>query len=127
MYSPCKTCHASMDPYARVIQNFGPIGNYRTTDEAGRAIDPSYAFTQPPLAPMTISGSAAFGQALASTGIIKDCSVQKIASYAIGSMIRTYNTCEVNDIRTQTDGTVGSLFKQVALASIMRARKGGAK
>jgi hypothetical protein len=127
MYSPCKTCHASMDPYARVIQNFGPIGNYRTTDEAGRAIDPSYAFTQPPLAPMTISGSAAFGQALASTGIIKDCSVQKIASYATGSMIRTYNTCEVNDIRTQTDGTVGSLFKQVALANIMRARKGGAK
>src|SRR6185369_11295792 len=123
MYSPCKTCHASMDPYARVIQNFGPIGNYRTTDEAGRAIDPSYAFTQPPLAPMTISGSAAFGQALASTGIIKDCSVQKIASYAIGSMIRTYNTCEVNDIRTKTDGTITSLFKQVALANIVRARK----
>ena len=127
MYAPCKTCHANMDPYARVLQNFGPIGNYRTTDDAGRAIDPTYAFTTPPLAPMTISGAVAFGQALASTGIIKDCSVQKMTSYAIGTMIRVYNTCEVNDIRTQTDGTIGSLFKQVALASIMRARKGGAK
>ena len=42
-------------------------------------------------------------------------------------MIRTYNTCEVNDLRAQTDGTIGSLFKQVALANILRTRKGGAK
>ena len=50
-----------------------------------------------------------------------------MASYAIGSMIRTYNTCEVNDLRGVTDGTIGSLFKQVALANILRARAGGAK
>jgi hypothetical protein len=127
MYSPCKNCHAFMDPYARVIQNFGPIGNYRTTDDAGRPIDPSYMFTTPPLTNMTISGSVQFGQALASSGIMRDCSVQKMASYALGSMVRLYNTCEVNDIRAQTDGTITSLFKQVALASVMRARKGGAK
>ena len=36
MYAPCKTCHAQMDLYARVLQNFGPIGNYRTADEADR-------------------------------------------------------------------------------------------
>ena len=73
-----------------------------------------------------VSGSAQFGQALASTrgpGL----PVQKIASYAPGTMIRTFNTCEVNDIRTKTDGTITSLFKQVALANILRARKGGAK
>ena len=54
--------------------------------------------------------------------------MQKVASYAIGSMIRTYNTCELNDIRAQQDdGTIGSLFKQVALANFLRARKGGTK
>ena len=73
------------------------------------------------------SGSMSFGQLLASTRVIRDCSVQKITSYAVGSMIRTFNTCEVNDIRAQTDGTIASLFKQVALANILRARKGGAK
>jgi hypothetical protein len=127
MYAPCKTCHAMMDPYARVIQNFGPIGNFRTVDEANRSIDPSVTFTAGPLAPQMISGSVAFGQALASSGVIRDCSVQKIASYAVGSMIRVYDTCEVNDIRAQTDGTIGSLFKQVAMANILRARAGGAK
>ncbi len=127
MYQPCKTCHAQMDLYSRVLQNFGPIGNYRTTDEAGRAIDPSVTYTAPPLAPNMVSGSAAFGQLLASSGVIKDCSVQKMTSYAMGNMIRTYNTCEVNDLRAKTDGTIGSLFKQVALASFLRSRAGGMK
>jgi len=127
MYSPCKNCHAQMDLYSRVLQNFGPIGNYRTMDEANRAINASVMFTAPPLAPQTASGSASFGQLLASSGVIKDCAVQKVASYATGNMIRTYNTCEVNDLRAQTDGKIGSLFKQVAVSNILRARAGGAK
>ena len=45
----------------------------------------------------------------------------------MGNMVRKYNTCEVNDIRMQTNGTIVSLFKQVALANILRARAGGAK
>ena len=45
------------------------------------------------------AGLAAFGQLLATSGVIKDCAVQKMASYAVGNMIRTYNTCEVNDMR----------------------------
>ena len=73
------------------------------------------------------SGPKAFGQLLASTGVIKDCAVQKMTSYALGNMIRTYNTCEVNDLRAKTDGTIGSLFKQVALASFLRSRAGGVK
>jgi len=127
MYSPCKTCHAQMDPYARVLQNFGPIGNFRTADEANRPIDSSVTFTAAPLAPDMASGSVAFGQLLASSGVIKDCAVQKMTSYALGTSINTYNTCEVNDLRTKTDGTIGSMFKQVAMANILRKRAGGAK
>lgn len=126
-FAPCKSCHPFMDPYSRVLQNFGPIGNYRTVDEANRAINPSVTFTAGPLTGQAVSGAAQFGQALATSNVIRDCSVQKITSYALGSMIRVYNTCEVNDIRAQTDGTITSLFKQVAIANILRARAGGAK
>jgi hypothetical protein len=128
MYSPCKTCHSQMDPYARVLQNFGPIGNFRTADEAKRPINSSVTFADPsPLAPQSASGSVAFGQLLASTGVIKNCAVQKVASYALGNMIGTYNTCELNDLRSQVDGSIGSIFKQVAMANILRKRAGGAK
>jgi hypothetical protein len=128
LYQPCKACHAQIDPYARAIQSFGPIGNYRTTDEAGRAIDATVTFpTGTPLASKTVAGSAAFGQALVDAGIARGCAVQKMASYTIGTMIRSYNTCELKDVRAevQTDGTIKSLFRNVALANFVRARTGG--
>jgi hypothetical protein len=125
-YQPCKTCHSQMDPYARVLQNFGPIGNYRTVDEAGRAIDPTVTFVpSSPLAPATLTGVQAFTSALVSSGVIDGCSVQQMTSYAIGSAIQKYNTCEIGPIRAQTDGTVQSLFSNVLLANFMRARAGG--
>ena len=130
-FQPCETCHSQMDPYARVLQNFGPIGNYRTVDEAGAPIDPTVTF-QPisPLAPTagmptTITGVQNFTQALVSSGVIDGCSVQQMASYVIGSAIQKYNTCEIAPIRTQSDGTVKSLFSNVLLANFVRARAGG--
>ena len=50
-FEPCRVCHDQIDPYARVLQSFGPIGNYRTLDEAGRPIDPVARFfpTEPPV------------------------------------------------------------------------------
>jgi hypothetical protein len=127
-YQPCKACHSQMDPYSRVILNFGPIGNYRTVDEAGRPIDPTVTFVpNSPLAPQMITGAQAFAQTLSASGVLRGCAVQKVASYAIGDMIRTYNTCELNDLRSQTNGTITSLFKNVAMASFLRARTGGTK
>jgi hypothetical protein len=130
-FQPCMTCHAQMDPYARVLQNFGPIGNYRTVDEVGAPIDPTVTF-QPisPLAPTastTITGVQNFTQALVSSGVIDGCSVQQMASYAIGSAIEKYNTCEIAPIRAQSDGTIKSLFTNVLLADFVRARAGGTK
>jgi Protein of unknown function (DUF1592)/Protein of unknown function (DUF1588)/Protein of unknown function (DUF1595)/Protein of unknown function (DUF1585) len=134
---PCSLCHGQMDPYARVLQNFDPIGNYRTVDEVGAPIDPSVTFTASsipsvagsPLAPMTVAGPTAFGQALVSTGTLNSCVVQKMASYAIGSLITLANTCELQPLRAQfnqSDQTLSSLFSQIALADFVRARAGGA-
>jgi len=125
---PCKACHTQMDPYARVLLNFGPIGNYRTKDEGGHTIDPTVSFVpNSPLAPGMATGPQQFAQQLAQSGVLRGCSVQKMASYAIGDMIRTYDTCELNELRAQTDGTITSLFKGVARARFLRARTGGAK
>jgi hypothetical protein len=127
-YQPCKGCHTQMDPYSRVLQNFGPIGNYRTLDEAGRSIDPSATFVPTsPLAGTTLKGVQALAQAVVSSGVLDGCSVQQMTNYGMGAAIQTYNTCELNTIRAQTDGTIKSLFHNVLLASFMRARTGGVK
>jgi len=128
---PCKACHQQMDPYSRVLQHFGPIGNYRELDEAGRAIDTSVTFQDPsPLTPQKIAGAKELAQSLIASGHISGCAVQKMTSYLIGTMIQKYDTCEVDTIRSEfdkTDGTVSSLFRTVVVADFVRARAGGAK
>ena len=45
--APCNGCHMQMDAYSRVLQHFGPIGEYRTVDEVGRTIDTSFTYVAP--------------------------------------------------------------------------------
>ncbi|MEO8215289.1 MAG: DUF1588 domain-containing protein, partial [Myxococcales bacterium] len=128
----CSVCHFQMDPYARVLQNFGPIGNYRTVDEANRAIDPTVTFSgaSPLASPTPVKNPTEFAQALVSSKVLAACAVQKMSSYALGTMVRKYNTCEVQALRTQFDqsnGTIASLFTQIAQANFVRARAGGVK
>jgi hypothetical protein len=127
-YSPCQACHSQMDPYSRVLMNFGPIGNYRTVDEAGRTIDPTVSFVPTsPFAGQTMTGVQAFAQAMVSTGVFDDCSVQQMTSYAIGSEIGINNTCELNTLRGQNDGTIKGLFTKLLVSDFVRARTGGTK
>jgi len=144
-FQPCQGCHAQLDPYARVLQNFGPIGNFRTVDEAGRSIDPVAMFsptgppvvisaTSPsivvpgsPLAPRTVSGAQGFANAVISTGVFDACAAQRMVGDAIGSAIYTRDTCELGPIRAASDGTIKSLLLNVLSADFMRARAGGPK
>jgi hypothetical protein len=76
---------------------------------------------------MTVSGAQGLASAVVSSGVLDGCSVQQMTNYAMGSTIQKYDTCELDTIRTQTDGTIKSLFRNVLLASFMRARTGGTK
>ncbi|MEO8900383.1 MAG: DUF1592 domain-containing protein [Polyangiaceae bacterium] len=129
--SPCNSCHQQMDLYSRILQHFGPVGNYRALDEAGRAIDTSETFVgASPLAGQTVAGPKEFAQALITSGHMNGCAVQKMSSYLIGTMIQTYNTCEIEALRSQfdkTDGTLASLFRTVVVADFGRSRAGGTK
>ncbi len=129
--APCNGCHQQMDPYSRILQHFGPIGEYRAVDEVGRNIDTQVTFASPsPLAPETVAGPSELAQGLVTSGHVSGCAVQKMSSYLIGSMIDKYDTCEVETLRqafAKTDGSLASLFRIVVLADFVRARAGGQK
>ncbi|MDP9002838.1 MAG: DUF1592 domain-containing protein, partial [Myxococcota bacterium] len=128
MTQPCMSCHNQIDPYALVLESFGAIGEYRTMAD-GIPTQTTANFTDPlPTGPIT--GAAAFSKALIDNKLITSCAVQKMSSYTLGRMIRSRETCEVQGVNTafeKTDGSVSSLFRQVATASFMRARSGGTK
>jgi hypothetical protein len=128
MTQPCETCHSQIDPYSLVLENFGPIGNYRTVAD-GIPVTATGNFSPPsPVPAGAIVGPIAFSKALVDNKLLTSCGVQKIASYTLGRMIRTRGTCEVAAVDSQfeqSDGSVSSLFRQVATASFTRARAGG--
>ena len=124
--APCNGCHQQIDPYALVLENFDPIGAFRTTAD-GLPVNPT-SHLQAPLPEGDITGPIAFAQQIVSSKLFDSCGAQKIASYAIGSMIRVHATCEVEQLRAkvnQSDGSVASLFREVALASFVGKRAGG--
>jgi len=146
-FEPCHVCHAQLDPYARVLQNFGPIGNFRTLDEASRPIDPVATFvpTQPPvlidngphskpesisvpgspLGARTLTGAQAFAKAVISIGAFNGCAAQRMLGTAIGQHLYANDTCELRSIRAASDGTMRSLFVNLFSPDFMRTRAGG--
>jgi hypothetical protein len=140
--SPCNACHAQMDPYSRVLDDFGPIGNYQPQAELltdagnsfdGGAVDLTVTFVpsttgrsyNSPLAPQTLTGAQGMANALVKSGQFRGCSVQQIASYGVGAQITTYDTCELDSVRKNNDGTVLGLFTNVMTAQFMLTRAGG--
>jgi hypothetical protein len=129
MTSPCMGCHVLIDPYARVLESFGPSGQYRTYAD-DKPVDPTWDFTGTALNAGSITGPPAFAQALVDSKLFTSCAVQKMSSYAIGRVIRLNSTCQVMDLHDEfeaSDGSISSLFREIATAGFMRPRSGGAQ
>jgi hypothetical protein len=125
--SPCMGCHIMIDPYARVLESFGPTGQYRTVAD-DLPVDPTADFTNTSLPPGSITGPPNFAAAVNANKLFTQCGVQKVSSYAMGRVIRANQTCEVLDLHDaflRTDQSISSLFKMVATARFMRPRSGG--
>jgi hypothetical protein len=125
-HNPCQACHSLIDPYARVLENFGAAGDYRTVAD-DVPVDPTADFSNSPLATPSITGAPAFARKVNDKKVFSQCAVQKMSSYAIGRMIRVNQTCQTLDLHDQfeqTDGSITSLFKKVATAAFLRTRSG---
>jgi hypothetical protein len=125
----CAGCHAEIDPYALILENFDPIGAYRTMAD-GVPVDPTGEFTLSPSLMGPVTGAAPFSQGIVNDQLFTACATQKITSYTIGRAIRARATCQVRDVQarfTAGDGTIQSLFREVAVASFVRTRVGGAQ
>jgi hypothetical protein len=115
----CAGCHAQIDPFSLILENFDPVGAYRTVAD-GVPVDPTGEFELSPSLTGRVTGTAAFAQGVVNDNLFIACATQKIVSYAIGRSIRTQATCQVRDVHARFsagDGTIQSLFREVAVAS----------
>ena len=125
----CTGCHGNIDPYGRVLEGFDPVGNVRTVAD-GLPVDSSADFSRAAPLSGTLDGPVALAQAILADEQFINCAAQMISSYFIGRLIHNASTCEVQIQRKElemSDGTITSLFHNVAAASFTRARTGGAQ
>jgi hypothetical protein len=125
----CTGCHGNIDPYGRVLEGFDPVGNVRTIAD-GLPVDQTADFSGAAPLSGTMNGPVELAAAILADKQFIGCAAQMISSYVIGRMIHANATCEVQVVRKElemSDGSIGSLFRNVAAASFTRTRSGGAQ
>jgi hypothetical protein len=90
----CATCHALFDPIGIAIENYDPIGQYRTTDK-GKTIDPSGKI---PLADgvtmVTFTDYVDLLTQLAARPDVYDCFASQYLEYATGRRADQLDACD---------------------------------
>jgi len=91
----CASCHSLMDPLGFGLENFDPVGGFRTEDAHG-AIDSSGRLT---------SGQVFSGATQLAEILLKDrreaflrCLTEKMLTYALGRGMEFYDKCAVEEI-----------------------------
>ena len=119
----CASCHRKIDPIGFGMENFDPIGRFRTEDRDGNVIDPSGTLPD---------GSSFEGVAELSSILHEDeryttCVTNKVMTFALGRSLTPRDRCFVEEIAAAAADTGTSLREvivQVALNEVFRSAGG---
>lgn len=134
----CRDCHVQFDAFGLALDEFDGIGRHRTTDLAGRPIDP--AVTLPDTFDgARVSGAAEMAAVIASSERFKACMVMHVMEFALADVsqggVRAQapaepaQSCAVADtvraFEERTDGSFAAMITEIARAPALRLRAGG--
>jgi len=114
----CAGCHSLFDPLGLPLEEFDPIGRFRSVDVDGSAIDSSSVLKGlGPSLDGPVSGIAELGQRLASSRGTLDCASGTLASYVLGYTSAT-PSCDVLQARDTfaMSGNFADLFRSLVTA-----------
>jgi hypothetical protein len=91
----CATCHSLFDPIGIALENYDPIGQYRTIDK-GKTIDPSGTIPLPPdgATSLTFSNYVDLLKQLSSRPETYDCFSFQYLEYAMGKRFEQLDGCD---------------------------------
>ncbi|MES1178991.1 MAG: DUF1592 domain-containing protein [Myxococcales bacterium] len=126
--SPCSGCHRTFDAYGLALDSYDIIGRYRTMDPQGRPIDPSV--TLPALFDNQLASDAVDMQRrIAENPGFTACFSKNMLNWALaeGSQLSP-TSCATQAIVQgfeQTDKSLGSLLREVAVSRAFTHRNAG--
>ncbi|NBD10243.1 DUF1592 domain-containing protein [Corallococcus silvisoli] len=109
----CAGCHTLMDPLGFGMENFDPVGRWRTKEEGGAAVDSSGE----------LPGGKTFTGVVELRGVVKQdpdlsaCMTRHLLTYALGRGAEAADRCTVRDISQQAEAQ-GGRFTDYILAIV---------
>ncbi len=123
---PCGGCHAQFDPMGLMLENYDPIGRYRS-DIGGVPVDNTAVFGDAVGAFVgTYMGIAEFAQVAATSPEFKNCLSRQLLAYGLGDEELTTDSCAVSETTSKlpaTNTTFRDVVREVALAPGLWVRK----
>src|SRR3954451_19183998 len=89
----CKACHALFDGLGFAMENYDPIGRFRTTDK-GKQLDPTGSVPLTSGTTLTFKNFIDLVDQLSKTPDVYDCFASQYLSYASGRLAEQINPCE---------------------------------
>jgi hypothetical protein len=122
MNSKCGGCHAGIDPFGLLLEQYDPLGRFRTTLK-GKPIDPSTEVSAGSISGM-FSDPVAFAAAAAKSPEFSACVSRQFLAYATQDEELKANDCSVAALGRGMDAlTMPELIKAVAASPALRQRK----
>jgi hypothetical protein len=118
----CAVCHDSIDPLGLALENYDPIGAYRTLDN-GQEIDATGELPDG----RTFDGVAELGAILDEDERYTNCVTEKVVAYALGRSLDAPDRCFIEDIITrasENELALREIIVQTVLADTFRATGG---
>jgi hypothetical protein len=124
--SPCSGCHAGIDTYGVLFENYDALGRFRAQYSSGATIDASASVMASPQLTGRVNNIVDLADRLTGAPDFHGCAVQKVLGYALGRHDEgSPRHCEVvaaQDRLMKSGGTVVELFRSVALSTALRTR-----
>jgi hypothetical protein len=122
MNGTCGGCHAGIDPFGLLLEQYDPLGKFRTTLK-GKAIDPSSEVNAGSISGQ-FADALAFGAAAAKSPEFSACVSRQFLAYATQDEELKANDCNVAALGRGMEAlTMPELIKAVAASPALRQRK----
>jgi hypothetical protein len=115
----CAVCHDQIDPPGLALENYDPVGRYRTTDK-GMPIDPAGTFNGTPF-----KDARELTALLSNEPKFAQCLAEKLFTFALGRSPGMEDTTHVARLASGSDDTLPSVISRLVASAPFRSRRGG--
>ncbi|HET6281210.1 MAG TPA: DUF1592 domain-containing protein [Polyangia bacterium] len=115
----CAVCHDQIDPPGLALENYDPVGRYRTMDK-GMAIDPSGTFNG-----MAFKDARELTALLSNDPKFSQCLSEKLFTFALGRSPGVEDTTYVARLASGNDDTLPSVIGRLVASKPFGSRRGG--